>query len=281
MTSAEKRELINFATDMRMCIIESVYSARSGHPGGSLSSADILAYLYKKELHIFPHEPRNPSRDRFVLSKGHAAPALYSALALCGFFPKGDLLKLRQMNSYLQGHPNINTVPGVDISTGSLGQGISCAVGVALGGKLSKSGFRTYALVGDGELQEGQVWEAMMSAAHYKLNNLCVIIDNNRFQIDGNISDIMNPDPITDKAAAFGLNVIEADGHDFDSLEAAFNAARRETSCPTCIVAHTIKGKGVSFMENTASWHGKAPNEEQYNAAIAELSSLRNGGSDE
>ena len=271
MTSTEKKELLITATKVRMGVIEGTHSAKAGHPGGSLSAADVFTYLYFKEMNIDPANPKWEDRDRFVLSKGHTAPGLYAALANRGFFPVEDLKTLRQIGSYLQGHPNMNTVPGVDMSTGSLGQGISCAAGMALAAKHTGKSCRVYTLLGDGEIQEGQVWEALMFGAHYHLDNFCVIIDNNGLQIDGNIADVMSPYPIADKLVAFGYEVVEINGNDFDELEAAFNKARDTKGKPTAIVMKTVKGKGVSFMENKASWHGTAPNDEQYEIAMNEL----------
>ena len=271
MTSEELKRLQISACKIRMGIIEATYGAKAGHPGGSLSSADVFAYLYFKELNIDPANPRKEDRDRFVLSKGHTAPGLYAALACRGFFPVEDLPTFRHIDSYLQGHPNMNTVPGVDMSTGSLGQGVSTAAGMAFGARYQGRSNRVYALLGDGELQEGQVWEAMMFSAHYKLDNLCLIIDNNGLQIDGPIEQVMNPYPIDEKLRAFGIAVIEVDGHDFNQLEAAFELARTTKGRPTCILMHTTKGKDVSYMENKAEWHGKAPNEEEYKIAMAEL----------
>ena len=271
MTAAEKRQLAINACKVRMGIITSTHSAKAGHPGGSLSAADLFTYLYCKELNVDPANPKWEDRDRFVLSKGHTAPGLYAALALRGFFPEEDLLTLRHIDSYLQGHPNMLSVPGVDMSTGSLGQGISAAAGMAKGAKLLGKDFRVYTLLGDGEIQEGQVWEALMFGAHYKLDNLCVIIDNNNLQIDGQVSDVMSPYPIVDKLEAFGYHTIAVDGHSFEQLEAALNEARATKGQPSAIVMKTTKGKGVSFMENNAGWHGKAPNDEQFAQAKAEL----------
>ena len=271
MTPIDRKALQIFACKVRLGIIESTNSAKCGHPGGSLSSAEVLTYLYNKEMNVDPADPKKQDRDRFVLSKGHCAPALYSVLAHKGFFPVEDLTTLRRIGSYLQGHPNMNTVPGVDMSTGSLGQGVSTACGMALTAKLTKNPCRVYTLLGDGEIQEGQVWEACMFASHYKLDNLCVIIDNNNLQIDGKISDVMSPYPIVDKLEAFGLHTIAVDGHDFDQLEAAFNEAKTVKGQPTAIVMTTTKGKGVSFMENNAGWHGKATNPAEYEIAMAEL----------
>ena len=263
-------ELQKRANDVRKGIVTSVHSAKAGHPGGSLSAADIFTYLYFEEMNIDPKNPDMEDRDRFVLSKGHTAPGLYSALANRGFFPVEDLTTLRKLGSYLQGHPCIH-IPGVDMSSGSLGQGISAAVGMALGAKLSDKDFRVYTLLGDGEIQEGQVWEAAMLAAHRKLDNLCVIVDNNNLQIDGAISEVCSPYPIDKKFEAFNFHVINVDAHDFEALRAAFAEARNTKGQPTCIVAKSVKGKGVSFMENQASWHGTAPNDEQYAQAMDEL----------
>ena len=271
MTPVEKKELSVIACKVRMGVIEATHSAKSGHPGGSMSAADMFTYLYFKEMNVDPANPNWEDRDRFVLSKGHTAPGLYSALALRGFFPVEDLKTLRKTSSYLQGHPNMNYVPGVDMSTGSLGQGISCAAGMALGLKHQGKSARVYTLLGDGEIQEGQVWEACMAAAHYKLDNLCIVIDNNGLQIDGNIADVMSPYPIVDKLTAFGFHVLPIDGHDFDAIEAAFAEARATKGKPTAIVITTTKGKGVSYMENQAGWHGKAPNDAEYEQAMAEL----------
>ena len=271
MTPTEKLQLQVQACKVRMGVIEAVHGAKAGHPGGSLSASDMFTYLYFKEMNVDPANPKWEDRDRFVLSKGHTAPGLYSALAHRGFFPVEDLPTLRHIDSYLQGNPNMNTVPGVDMSTGSLGQGISCAVGMALGLKLQGKTPRVYALLGDGEIQEGQVWEACMSAAHYKLDNLCVIVDNNGLQIDGSIRDVMSPYPIVDKLLAFGFHTVAIDGHDFDAIEAALAEAKTVKGQPCAIVMSTTKGKGVSYMENKASWHGAAPNDEQYEIAMAEL----------
>ncbi len=271
MTTSELNELRRTACRVRMGVIEATHGAKAGHPGGSLSAADLFTYLYFHELHVDPKNPQWEDRDRFVLSKGHTAPGLYAALALRGFFPVEDLPTLRHIDSYLQGHPNMRTVPGVDMSTGSLGQGISCAVGMALGGKYLGKTFRVYTLLGDGEIQEGQVWEACMSAAHYKLDNLCVIVDNNGLQIDGDISKVMSPYPIDEKLRAFGFHVICVDGHDFSQLQQAMDTAKSVSGMPTAIVMRTVKGKGVSFMENNAGWHGKAPNDAEYAQAMGEL----------
>ena len=271
MTACEKLSLQKTACKIRMGIIESTHAAKCGHPGGSLSSTEMLTYLYFKELNIDPKNPKWADRDRFVLSKGHIAPGLYATLANRGFFPVEDLLTLRKIDSYLQGHPNMNMVPGVDMSTGSLGQGVSVATGMALGLKKQGKDARVYALLGDGEIQEGQVWEACMFAAHYKLDNLVVIVDNNGLQIDGNIADVMSPYPIVDKLLAFGFHTVAIDGHDFDQIEKALEEAKTVKGQPCAIVMSTTKGKGVSFMENKASWHGAAPNDEQYEIAMGEL----------
>ncbi len=271
MDSAMKKTLKNAAVDIRMGAIEGTFNAKSGHPGGSLSIAEILAYLYWKEMNIDPKDPKKEDRDRLVLSKGHAAPALYSALAYRGYFPVEDLKTLRKSDSYLQGHPNMNYVPGVDMSTGSLGQGISAAVGMALGSKFSGDKFRVYTILGDGEIEEGQVWEAAMFAAAKKLDNLCVIVDNNNLQIDGTVEEVNSPYPIDEKFSAFGFNVINVNGHCFKELEEAFENAKACKGKPTAIIAKTVKGKGVSFMENQVSWHGSAPNAEQYAQAMEEL----------
>ena len=271
MTSSEKKQLQITACKVRMGVIESTHGAKAGHPGGSLSAAEVFTYLYFKEMNIDPANPKWADRDRFVLSKGHTAPGLYSALALRGYFPVEDLPTLRHIDSYLQGHPNMNTVPGVDMSTGSLGQGISAAVGMAMAAKYQGKTNRVYTLLGDGEIQEGQVWEACMAAAHYKLDNFCAIVDNNGLQIDGNVQDVMSPYPIVDKLLAFGFNVHAVDGHDFDALEKAFENAKKTKGQPTAIVMSTVKGKGVSYMENDAGWHGKAPNDAEYEQAMTEL----------
>ena len=271
MTSQEKKQLQITACKVRMGIIESTHAAKCGHPGGSMSAADMFTYLYFKELRVDPANPKWEDRDRFVLSKGHCAPGLYAALAHRGFFPVEDLLTLRKVGSYLQGHPNMNTVPGVDMSTGSLGQGISTACGMALAAKLKKQDYRVYTLLGDGEIQEGQVWEACMLASHYHLDNLCVIVDNNGLQIDGDVAKVMSPYPIDEKLEAFGFDVVNIDAHDFDAIEQAMNYAKTVTGKPCAIVMHSVKGKGVSFMENQAGWHGVAPNDEQYAQAMAEL----------
>ena len=271
MTSQEKKQLQILACKVRMGIIESTHAAKCGHPGGSMSATEMFTYLYNKELNVDPKNPQWADRDRFVLSKGHCAPGLYAALAHRGFFPVEDLLQLRKVGSYLQGHPNMNSVPGIDMSTGSLGQGISTACGMALAAKLNKKDYRVYTLLGDGEIQEGQVWEACMFASHYSLDNLCVIIDNNNLQIDGDIRKVMNPHPIDSKLEAFGFDVQCIDGHDFDAIEAALEHAKTVKGKPSAIVMSTVKGKDVSFMENNAGWHGVAPNDAQYEQAMAEL----------
>ena len=266
-----KLELMKIANEVRKGAVTAVYNAKSGHPGGSLSAADIYAYLFFEEMNIDPKEPKEADRDRFVLSKGHTAPGYYAALAHRGFFPVEDLTTLRKVGSYLQGHPDMKHIPGVDMSSGSLGQGISAAVGMALSAKLSNEDYRVYTLLGDGEIQEGQVWEAAMLASHRKLDNLVVIVDNNGLQIDGAIDEVCSPYPIDKKFEAFNFHVINVDGHDFDALDAAFKEARETKGQPTAIIAKTIKGKNVSFMENQASWHGSAPNAEQYAVAMADL----------
>ena len=266
-----KLELMKTANEVRKGIVTAVHSAKSGHPGGSLSAADIYTYLYFEEMNIDPKDPKKADRDRFVLSKGHTAPGYYSTLAHRGFFPVEDLTTLRKVGSYLQGHPDMKHIPGVDMSSGSLGQGISAAVGRAISAKLSDDDYRVYTLLGDGEIQEGQVWEASMLAGHRKLDNLVVIVDNNNLQIDGKITDVNSPYPIDKKFEAFNFHVINIDGNDFDQIEAAFKEARETKGMPTAIIAKTIKGKGVSFMEDQAGWHGKAPNDEQYAQAMEEL----------
>ena len=271
MDATTKLELRKTACRIRMGIIEGTFHAKSGHPGGSLSIADDLAYLYWKELRINPEEPRWADRDRLVLSKGHCAPGLYAALALRGYFPVEELQSLRHTGAMLQGHPDMKHIPGVDMTTGSLGQGISAACGMALAGKIDEKDYRVYAILGDGEIEEGQVWEAAMFAAHYKLDNLCAIVDNNGLQIDGPVSEVMSPYPIPEKFTAFGWHVITIDAHDFDQIEAALAEAKTVKGKPTVIVQKSIKGKGVSFMENQVSWHGAAPNAEQYETAMAEL----------
>lgn len=271
MDNARITELKNIANSIRIGIIDATHAAKSGHPGGSLSMADIMTYLYFEELNIDPKQPRMEGRDRFVLSKGHTAPVLYSTLAHRGYFPVEDLVTLRKIDSYLQGHPDMNKIPGVDMSAGSLGLGISAACGMALAGKIDGKDYRVYTIIGDGESEEGQVWEASMFAAHYKLDNLCVILDLNGLQIDGPTAEVMNPAPHDKKFEAFGFHVITIDGHDFEQIESAFAEAREVKGKPTVIIARTTKGKGVSFMENSVSWHGAAPNDEQHAAAIAEL----------
>ena len=266
-------ELQKHANDVRKGIVTAVHSAKAGHPGGSLSATDIYTYLYFEEMNIDPKNPDKDDRDRFVLSKGHTAPGLYSTLANRGFFPVEDLKTLRHLGSYLQGHPCIH-IPGVDMSSGSLGQGVSAAVGMALGARMGGKDFRVYTLLGDGEIEEGQVWEAAMFAAHRKLDNLCVIVDNNNLQIDGPIDQVCSPYPIDKKFEAFNFHVIIVDAHDFDAIRAAFKEARETKGMPTCIVAHSLKGKGVSFMENSVDWHGKAPNDDEYAVAMADLEKI-------
>jgi transketolase len=266
-------ELQKHANDVRKGIVTAVHSAKSGHPGGSLSAADVFTYLYFEEMNVDPSNPDAEDRDRFVLSKGHTAPGLYSTLAYKGFFPVEELVTLRKVGSHLQGHPCI-TIPGVDMSSGSLGQGVSVAVGMALGAKLSNKDFRVYTLLGDGEIQEGQVWEAAMFAGFRKLDNLCVMVDNNNLQIDGAIDEVCSPYPIDEKFKAFNFHVLNVNAHDFDALRAAFKEARETKGQPTCIVLHSIKGKGVSFMENVAGWHGKAPNDEEFAVAMADLDKI-------
>jgi len=268
----EKLELQITANEVRKGIVTAVHAAKAGHPGGSLSAADVFTYLYFEEMNIDPKDPKKPDRDRFVLSKGHNAPGLYSVLAQRGYFPKEDLLTLRHLGSYLQGHPDMKHIPGVDMSSGSLGQGISAAVGMALSAKMDNASWRVYALLGDGEIQEGQVWEAAMFAGAHKLDNLVVIVDNNGLQIDGKIEDVCNPYPIDKKFEAFNFHVINvADGNDMDQLKAAFEEARNTKGAPTAIIMKTLKGKGVSFMEGQAGWHGKAPNDEEYAQAMEDL----------
>lgn len=267
----DKLKLMKTANEIRKDIVVSVHSAKAGHPGGSLSAAEIFTYLYFEELNVDPKDPDKADRDRFVLSKGHTAPGLYAALAERGFFPKEDLVTLRHTGSYLQGHPDMKCIPGVDMSSGSLGQGISAAVGMAIAAKMSGDTYRVYTLLGDGEIQEGQVWEAAMLAAHWKLDNLLVIVDNNNLQIDGPVDKVNSPYPIDKKFEAFNFHVINIDGNDFDQIDAAFKEAKTVKGCPTAIIARTVKGKGVSFMENNAGWHGKAPNDEEYKIAMADL----------
>ena len=267
----DKLNLMKTANEVRKGIVTAVHSAKAGHPGGSLSAADIYTYLYFEEMNIDPENPKKADRDRLVVSKGHTSPGYYSALAHRGFFPVEDLKTFRHVGSYLQGHPDMKHIPGVDMSSGSLGQGISAAVGMAISAKLSGDDYRVYTLVGDGEIQEGQVWEASMLAGHRKLDNLVVIVDNNNLQIDGTIEEVNSPYPIDKKFEAFNFHVINVDGHDFDSLRAAFKEAKETKGMPTAIIAKTVKGKGVSYMENQVSWHGSAPNEEQYKVAMEEL----------
>lgn len=267
-------ELSRIANDLRVSIIEEVYNAKCGHPGGSLSIADIITYLYFEEMNVDPKNPKAQDRDRFVLSKGHTAPALYAALAERGFFPKEDLKTLRKTSSYLQGHPDMKGIPGVDMSTGSLGQGISAACGMALSAKVSGDSYRVYTILGDGESQEGQVWEAAMFASHYKLDNLVAILDLNGLQIDGPITEVMNPTPHDEKFLAFGWNVITIDAHNFNDIESAFRQSRETKGKPTVIIANSVKGKGVSYMENACEWHGQAPKEDLYKVAIADLEKI-------
>ena len=269
-----KLELQKTANEVRKGIVTAVHGAKAGHPGGSLSAADIFTYLYFEEMNIDPKEPKKADRDRFVLSKGHTAPGLYSVLANRGYFPVEDLKTLRHLGSYLQGHPCMQETPGVDMSSGSLGQGISAAVGMALAAKMDNKSYRTYTLLGDGEIQEGQVWEAAMFAGHRKLDNLVVLVDNNGLQIDGKIDDVCSPYPIDKKFEAFNFHVINIDGNDFDQIDAAFKEAKETKGMPTAIVCKTVKGKGVSFMENNAGWHGKAPNDEEYATAMADLEKI-------
>ena len=267
----DKLKLMKTANEVRKGIVTSVHSAKAGHPGGSLSAADLFTYLYFEELNVDPKDPKKADRDRFVLSKGHTAPGLYAALAEKGFFPKEDLITLRHTGSYLQGHPDMKCIPGVDMSSGSLGQGVSAAVGMAIAAKISGDDYRVYTLLGDGEIQEGQVWEAAMLASHHKLDNLLVIGDNNNLQIDGEITKVNSPYPIDKKFEAFNFHVINIDGNDFDQIDAAFKEAKSVKGRPTVIIAKTVKGKGVSFMENQAGWHGKAPNDEEFKIAMADL----------
>ena len=271
MEQAKLNSLKKTAAQIRLDILEEVHSASSGHPGGSLSVADIITYLYFEEMNVDPKNPKKADRDRLVLSKGHTAPALYAALAEKGFFDKAELSKLRQVDSFLQGHPDMKGTPGVDMSTGSLGLGFSSACGMALAAKLDGKDYRTYTIVGDGESEEGQIWEAAMFAAHYKLDNLCVVLDFNKLQIDGPVTEVMNPTPHDKKFEAFGFHVITIDGHDFEQIEKTFAEAKTIKGKPTAIIAHTVKGKGVSFMENQVGWHGSAPNDEQYATAVAEI----------
>ena len=271
MTKEERLKLQIAACKVRMGVIESTHGAKAGHPGGSLSAADMFTYLYNKEMRVDPTNPKWENRDRFVLSKGHTAPGLYSALAYRGFFPVEDLPTLRHIDSYLQGHPNMNTVPGVDMSTGSLGQGISAACGMALGAKHAGKPINVFAIVGDGEVEEGECWEAFMFAAHYGLSNLCVMLDRNHLQIDGTTETVMNSAPLEEKLKAFNFNVLTINGHDYDQIESAIKAFHAENDKPTCIILDTLKGKGVSFMENSVDWHGKGPNDEEYAIAMQEL----------
>ena len=271
MDKAKKQQLTQMANQIRLDILEEVHAAKSGHPGGSLSIADVITYLYFEEMNIDPANPQKPDRDRLVLSKGHTAPALYAALAEKGYFPREELPKLRRIDSFLQGHPDMKHTPGVDMSTGSLGLGISAACGMALAAKLNGNSYRVYTIVGDGESEEGQVWEAAMFAAHKKLDNLCLIVDNNNLQIDGTLDEVNSPYPIPEKFAAFGFHVIEINGHNFDEIESALSEARTVKGCPTAIIMKTVKGKGVSYMENAVGWHGSAPNAEQYETAMADL----------
>ena len=271
MNNQEHKKVAN---EVRKGIVTAVHSAKAGHPGGSLSAADIYTYLYFEEMNVDPENPDKEDRDRFVLSKGHTAPGLYSTLANRGFFPVEDLVTLRKLGSYLQGHPSMQYIPGVDMSSGSLGQGISAAVGMALSAKMDQKDFRVYTLLGDGEIEEGQVWEASMFAGHRKLDNLVVIVDNNGLQIDGPVADVCSPYPIDKKFEAFNFHVINVDAHDFDALRAAFEEARNTKGMPTAIIAHSLKGKGVSFMEGSVAWHGTAPNDEQYEVAMADLNKI-------
>lgn len=271
MTNAEKLTLAKHACHIRMGVIEGTHSAKCGHPGGSLDIAELLSYLYFVEMNIDPKDPKKADRDRLVLSKGHAAPALYAALAERGYFPAEDLKTLRKIGSYLQGHPNMNETPGVDMSTGSLGQGISAACGMALGAKHAGKPINVYTIVGDGEVEEGECWEAFMFAAHYGLSNLCVVLDRNHLQIDGTTETVMNSAPLEEKLKAFNFNVVTIDGHDYDQIEAAMQAFHAETAKPTCIIMDTTKGKGVSYMTNSVDWHGKGPNDDEYKIAIEEL----------
>ena len=271
MQETQKKQLQKIACELRLSIIEAVHSAKSGHPGGSLSIADVLSYLYFYEMNVDPKDPKNPDRDRLVLSKGHCSPGLYAVLAEKGYFPKEELKTFRQIGSRLQGHPDMKNIPGVDMSSGSLGQGISAACGMALGAKINNKDYRVYTILGDGESEEGQVWEAAMFAASKKLDNLCAIVDYNGLQIDGTLSEVCSPEPFDKKFEAFGWNVLVIDAHNFDEIEAALKAARETKGKPTVIIQKSIKGKGVSFMENSVAWHGAAPNDEQYEIAMNEL----------
>ena len=275
MNKEKLLELKKIATDIRIGAVEAVYNAKSGHPGGALSASDIMACLYFSELRISVENPTDPDRDRFVLSKGHSCPALYSAMAHKGFFPVEDLKGFRHLGTAVQGHPDMKSIKGIDMSAGSLGQGFSCACGMALAGKIDNKDYRVYSMIGDGESQEGQIWEAIMFASHYKLDNLCLIIDNNGLQIDGRVEDVMNTMPYEPKLEAFGWNVITIDGHDIEQILDAFSSAKTVKGKPTAIVAKTVKGKGVSFMENEAGWHGKAPNDAEYEKAMAELTAYK------
>ena len=267
----ENLQIAKIANEVRKGIIDEVHSAKSGHPGGSLSAADMITYLYFEEMNVDPQQPKDPKRDRFVLSKGHVSPALYAVLAQKGYLPKEDLTTFRKTSSYLQGHPDMKHTPGVDMSAGSLGQGLSTAVGMALAGKMDKEDYRVYAMVGDGEIEEGQIWEAAMFAGHRKLDNLVVIVDNNNLQIDGTVEEVCSPYPIDKKFEAFNFHVITIDGHNFDEIRSALNEAKETKGVPTAIIMNTIKGKGVSFMENAVNWHGSAPNDEQFAVAMEEL----------
>lgn len=277
MNKTEKNQLQKLACKVRMGVIEGVYNAKSGHPGGSLSAADLFTYLYFKEMKIDPKNPKEENRDRFVLSKGHCAPGLYATLALKGYFPMEEMKKLRHIGSMLQGHPDMKGTPGVDMSTGSLGQGVSAACGMAAAGKMDHKDYRVYSILGDGEIEEGQVWEAAMFAAHHKLDNLCLIVDNNGLQIDGSVAEVGGPEPIDEKFRSFGFDVQVINGHDFDEIEAAFHHARTVKGRPSAIIAKTVKGKDVSFMENQVGWHGTAPNAEQYETAMQDLNRVLSG----
>lgn len=277
MDKTEKKNLQILACKVRMGAIEGVYNAKSGHPGGSLSAADLFTYLYFKEMNVDPKNPKDENRDRFVLSKGHCAPGLYAALALKGYFPMDELKKLRHIGAMLQGHPDMKGTPGIDMSTGSLGQGVSAACGMAVAGKLDKKDYRVYSILGDGEIEEGQVWEAAMFAAHHKLDNLCLVVDNNGLQIDGPVSEVGGPEPIDEKFRSFGFDVQIISAHDFDEIEAAFNHAKTVKGKPSVIIAKSVKGKDVSFMENKVNWHGAAPNAEQYEIAMQDLNKVLSG----
>ena len=277
MNKTEKKELQKLACKVRMGAIEGVYNAKSGHPGGSLSAADLFTYLYFKEMKVDPKKSKDENRDRFVLSKGHCAPGLYAALALKGYFPMDEMKKLRHIGAMLQGHPDMKGTPGVDMSTGSLGQGVSAACGMAVAAKLDKKDYRVYAMLGDGEIEEGQVWEAAMFAAHHKLDNLCLVIDNNGLQIDGPVAEVGGPEPIDEKFRSFGFDVQVIDGHNFDEIEDAFQHAKTVKGKPSVIIAKTVKGKGVSYMENQVGWHGTAPNAEQYETAMQDLNKVLAG----